>query len=86
MENGLERERQRLRQRYAELSDGELLRVARDFDHLTDLARELITTELGKRGLQLGDGACGAGGTGTVTRAARSRVSPEMAATAFRVQ
>lgn len=54
MKNEGERERQQLQQRYARMNDGELLRIAGDFKDLTDVARELITDELGKRGLKPG--------------------------------
>ena len=48
-----ERERQRLAQLYAGMSDGELLRVAEDPNALTDAALDAMEDEAERRGLQL---------------------------------
>lgn len=52
MANDAEHERLRLTQRYAAMSDGELLNIADDFAGLTNEARAAISAELGKRGLK----------------------------------
>ena len=48
-----QRERQRLAQLYAGMSDGELLRVAEDPNALTDAALDAMEDEAERRGLQL---------------------------------
>ena len=48
-----ERERQRLAQLYAHMSDGELLRVAEDPGALTDAALDALEDEADRRGLRL---------------------------------
>jgi hypothetical protein len=48
-----ERERQRLAQLYAGMSDGELLRVAEDPSALTDAALDAMEDEAERRGLHL---------------------------------
>jgi hypothetical protein len=48
-----QRERQRLAQLYAAMSDAELLRVADDPDSLTDAALDVIEDEAERRGLQI---------------------------------
>ncbi|MGZ4824967.1 MAG: hypothetical protein ACXVZT_10125 [Terriglobales bacterium] len=49
----LQRERQRLAQLYAAMSDAELLRVADDPDSLTDAALDAIEDEAERRGLDI---------------------------------
>jgi hypothetical protein len=46
-------ERQRLIKLYAEMSDGEVLKVFGDFRELTEPAREAVTAEMQRRNLQL---------------------------------
>ena len=48
-----ERERQRLRRLYSEMSDAELLRVADDPGALTEAALEALEEETERRGLEL---------------------------------
>ena len=50
---GAPREQGELASRYAEMSDGELEKVAHDFTSLTDQARSALSTELAKRGLPI---------------------------------
>ena len=49
-----EQERQRLAEFYAQQTDGELESVARQPNELTEIARETLRRELGKRGLYVG--------------------------------
>ena len=49
-----EQERQRLAECYAQQTDGELESVARQSGELTEIAREALCAELGKRGLYVG--------------------------------
>lgn len=47
-----ERERERLRELYAGMSDGELHEVADDADSLTDVARAVLRAEMLRRGME----------------------------------
>jgi Putative prokaryotic signal transducing protein len=47
------RERRRLQQVYAGMTDEELLNIADDMNGLTEVAREVMTEELAKRGLRV---------------------------------
>jgi hypothetical protein len=49
-----EQERRRLAEQYAAETDGELASVAEQAHDLTDIAREALRDELGKRGLYVG--------------------------------
>lgn len=49
-----ERERRRLAEFYAQQTDGELESVARQSNELTEIARDTLRAELGKRGLYVG--------------------------------
>jgi putative signal transducing protein len=49
-----EQERRRLAEFYAQQTDGELESVARQSGELTEIAREALRAELGKRGLYVG--------------------------------
>lgn len=49
-----EQERRRLAEFYAQQTDGELESVSRQSNELTELARETLRAELGKRGLYAG--------------------------------
>jgi hypothetical protein len=48
-----EREEQRLATLYSAMSDGELLKVAKDFRELTEVAQNTLSAELRRRGLRL---------------------------------
>jgi hypothetical protein len=48
-----EQERHRLSELYAQMSDGELREIADDADDLTDVARQVLVEETGKRGLDI---------------------------------
>jgi len=50
-----EKERQRIAARYADMSDGELQKVARDIRSLTTAAQETLRAELSKRGIPAGN-------------------------------
>ena len=49
-----EQERRRLAEFYAQQTDGELESVAHQSNELTEIARETLRSELGKRGLYVG--------------------------------
>jgi hypothetical protein len=49
-----EQERQRLSELYAQMSEGELREIADDAVDLTDIARQVLMGEIGKRGLDIG--------------------------------
>ena len=48
-----EKERQRLTVLYAKMENGELNKIAADFDSLNEVAREALRDEMAKRGLQV---------------------------------
>ncbi len=48
-----EQERQRLSELYAQMSEGELREIADDAVDLTDIARQVLMEEIGKRGLDI---------------------------------
>jgi Putative prokaryotic signal transducing protein len=48
-----EKERQRLTERYFAMEDGELNKIAADWDSLSDAARDVLQAELSRRGLQM---------------------------------
>lgn len=47
-----DKERKRLRHVYADMEDGELQKIARDADGLTDVARDELQAEMGRRGIK----------------------------------
>jgi len=53
MANNSDQERMRLTEAYRKISDGELEKIAGEADELTEVAREVIRTELARRGLKL---------------------------------
>ncbi|HTS07312.1 MAG TPA: DUF2007 domain-containing protein [Candidatus Eisenbacteria bacterium] len=53
MTNNSNQERERLVESYREFSDGELEKIAGEADELTDVAREVLGSELARRGLKL---------------------------------
>jgi hypothetical protein len=48
-----EKERQRLTERYFAMEDGELNKIAADWDALSDAARDVLQAEMSRRGLQM---------------------------------
>src|ERR1700747_2394713 len=48
-----DKERKRVRDVYAGMEDGELQKIARDADGLTEVAREELEAEMGRRGMKL---------------------------------
>jgi hypothetical protein len=48
-----EKERQRLTERYFAMEDGELNKIAADWDSLSDAARDVLQAEMSRRGLQM---------------------------------
>jgi hypothetical protein len=48
-----EKERQRLTERYFAMEDGELNKIAADWDSLSDAAREVLQAEMSRRELQM---------------------------------
>jgi hypothetical protein len=48
-----DKERKRVREVYAGMEDGELQKIARDADGLTEVAREELEAEMGRRGMKL---------------------------------
>jgi len=53
MTNNPDQERGRLVESYGKLSDGELEKIAKEADELTDVAREVLGAELSRRGLKV---------------------------------
>lgn len=51
MTNNSDQERIRLVESYSKLSDGELEKIAAEADELTDVAREVLRSEIARRGL-----------------------------------